>query len=205
MSDDVRVEVEKCLGIELREEFDGQGRLIRAETDTALLTVDPELPSGRFSSQFGISVWQSGQAESDGSYGTWEQTSTESISLQGWTGRCLSAMRASVVKAGADELLGSLRSWMSYVLEHDISVGRPAQRLVQLYASVIPLDRPNDLIEFARTVDPNRTPEVWAALLDRIEAFSSTDQRRIRTALDLGKQGRSGAKAPSETGRKKKA
>jgi hypothetical protein len=190
MSDGGRIEIERCLGSELRIEFDDGGRLTSARTVGASLSMDPDGPSGRLSTEFGTSVWRSGAAEDNWSYGTYEQSETEEISLEDWIKRSLQILREHVVQAGAGELVEALNSWMSYVREHDIAVGRKEQRFVELYASTFSIDRPDDFISFARTVDFEQAPALRDALMQRIEVFSPTHQRKIRTALGLGKKKR---------------
>jgi len=188
MSDGGRVEIEQCLGVELRIEFDDGGRLTSARAVGASISVEPDTLSGRFSTEFGSSVWRSGTAEDNWSYGPYEQSETEEISLEDWIDRSLRILREHVVQAGAGRLVEALDSWMSYVREHDIAVGRKEQRFVELYASTFSIDRPDDFISFARTVDFEQAPAVRDALMRRIEVFSPTHQRKIRTALGLGKK-----------------
>jgi hypothetical protein len=190
-----RVVIERCLTRELRMELDSRGRLLLAETANGVLRVDWASRTGRFSNAYGNSAWAAGGSQGDWSAGPWEYSNNTRCSLQGYVDDGLRMLREEVMKDAGGDVEALCRSWFAYGMAHGLRVESIDSDLVEFYISTISTRRPEELIEVARRIDREAATELWAKILERLEAFPPKQKRLIRRALGLVAAKPSAAKA----------
>ncbi len=195
MGTEKRVEIERCLSQELRMEFDESGHLVLAETAKGILRVDWQSGTARLSNEHGSSVWAAGVSTGDWSAGTWEYSNNASCSLQVYIDDGLRILREGLMGSAKAEVLELCRAWFSYGTAHGLPVDAMDRKLLEFYVATISLEHPEELVALARGIDRDARPQLWAKILERIEAFPTKGKSLIRKELGLAKAPPSGKKA----------